>query len=130
MDEFDEDTVSLEKYDSPEKYLTNIIEEHKEVDVLEGQDVQPDIPEEIRSLMTWQGRLYASFLLFVCKWKGIVGRTSPAMTPPWQILISSILAFLGIFMLSSAEYWIVPDLKHDEFIILTGAYAATAGKHV
>lgn len=104
------------------------IRHDQEVDVLEGQEIRPDIPEDIRMLLTWQERIYISFYLYLRKWRGIEGRSSPAMTPPWQIVISSLLAFLGIFVLSSAEYWILPDLKQENLIILTGAYAATAGK--
>lgn len=121
-----DETNSIRVYEDPEIYLPNL-EERKEVDVLEGQEIQPDVPKDIRKTFSFRQRLCLSLIIFGQKWKGIEGQYSPIMTPPLQILVSSILSFVGILSLAAIEFWLLPMVSSTEIILLTGAYAATAG---
>lgn len=69
------------------------------------------------------GTLYAE------KFQGVDGKVPPKMTPFLQILISSLLAFIGIFLVAVTDFWYLQRTFeiHDRGItMLTGVYGATA----
>lgn len=66
------------------------------------------------------------------KFLGVPGMSAPAMTKPLEMCISSILAFIGIFLVAvTDEYYLLPNFYagHSSKLgikMLTGAYAATS----
>ena len=65
------------------------------------------------------------------KFQGVPDKQAPPMTPFLQMLVSSILGFIGIFLVSVTDYWYLSkgyQFNGKGLTMLTGAYAATAGK--
>lgn len=66
------------------------------------------------------------------KWQGLAGKTPPAMTKPEQIVVSSLLAFVGILLVAITDYYYLTTTfttDNDQNVpirMLSGAYAATA----
>lgn len=74
----------------------------------------------------------SSVLYFLRKWQGVTGKAPPAMTKPDQIIISSLLAFVGILLVAITDYYYLTTTfttDNDQNVpirMLSGAYAATA----
>lgn len=84
--------------------------------------VQPTVAQQVEGLLQayWK------------KFQGVPDKKPPAMTPFIQMLVSSVLGFIGIFLVSVTDYWYLSkDYQFDGkgLTMLTGAYAATAGKY-
>lgn len=68
--------------------------------------------------------------LYLDKFKGVSGKKPPAMTKPLEMMASSILAFIGIFLVSVTDFFYLYDnydVDHLGIKLLTGAYAASSG---
>jgi CBS-domain-containing membrane protein len=75
----------------------------------------------------------SSILSFIPKkWQGELGKTPPAMTKPTQIVVSSLLAFVGIQLVALTDYYYLTEsfrtdnAQSQPVRMLSGAYAATA----
>jgi CBS domain-containing membrane protein len=66
------------------------------------------------------------------KFAGVEGKKSPPMTKPLEIPVSSILAFVGLFLVTITDYFYLTKnfyANHDDkfpISMLTGAFAATS----
>lgn len=66
---------------------------------------------------------------YFIKFCGVEGKVPPKMTPLLQILVSSMLGFIGIFLVSVTDFWYLSrNFESDDrgITMLTGTYAATA----
>ncbi len=67
---------------------------------------------------------------YINKLFGVPGKQSPPMNPFLHILLSSVLGFIGILLVSITDQWYLIstfDVDNHGIKMLTGAYAATAG---
>lgn len=65
------------------------------------------------------------------KFLGVEGKSSPPHTESYEMVISSVLAFVGILLVSIVDwYYLASEFEVDNIGIkmLTGAYAATSGR--
>ncbi len=72
------------------------------------------------------------FVVYITKLCG-AGKTAPNMQPPYQILASFVLAFIGIFLVSLTDFWYLTRtfyVKDEGVKMLTAAYGASAGNLV
>jgi hypothetical protein len=100
-----------------------------ELDTLEGQLIHFEVSPEVRAKESWGERLIECWWRYNDKFRGVPGKYSPEMTPLLQILVSSILGFIGIFLIAVTDRWYLSThISVDQYSIgmLTGAYAATA----
>jgi hypothetical protein len=66
------------------------------------------------------------FIAYLTKCTGIKGMKSPIRSSILDILISSLLSFIGILVVSTTSFRLLADDK-TAVTLLTGAYAATGG---
>jgi hypothetical protein len=66
---------------------------------------------------------------YLRKFGGVEGKAGPPIPLPMQIILSSILGFIGIFLVSTTDEWFLSRISVEDYGIrmMTGAYAATAG---
>jgi len=68
-------------------------------------------------------------LLYARKWVGVEGKTKPKMNTFQHMIISGILGFVGVFLIAVTDFWYLSGYS-DGVVMLSGAYAATAGKYL
>lgn len=96
------------------------IEKHEDSN---NKDIQPSQEEE--------GYILPYLIHYWKKFQGIPDKKSPPHNPYYQVLTSCILTFVGLILVSITDYfYLTRDFKLNNLGIkmLTGAYAATAGK--
>lgn len=65
------------------------------------------------------------------KLTGVVGKQPPPMSTPLNIIAASVLGFIGILLVTVTDQWFLHKITVGDHGIrmLSGAYAATAGKN-
>ncbi|RYG98991.1 hypothetical protein EON65_50795 [archaeon] len=89
--------------------------------------------DSAKNIKTWQEHVHTWVISYAKKFAGVEGKKAPPMTKRHEMVYSSILAFIGIFLVSLTDYWyLTPEHDVDGLGIkmLTGAYAATSGRHI
>jgi CBS domain-containing membrane protein len=77
-------------------------------------------------------RYLGPLLHYFQKFSGVEGKKAPPMTKPFEIPVSSILAFIGLFLVTITDYFYLTKnfyANHDEkfpISMLSGAFAATS----
>ena len=94
------------------------------------QPLEVEDPTSASKKATCLEDLKAFGTYYINKLFGVPGKQSPPMNPFLHILLSSVLGFIGILLVSITDQWYLIstfDVDNHGIKMLSGAYAATAG---
>lgn len=142
--DFNEKQENEGKEESKDIIVTEsaINREFSEAELLTTEQPPSTLPPQINSTKELSSErkdereetnLFVAFLYaYMRKFTGVPGKAAPAMTRPVEMCISSLLAFIGIFLVALTDrFYLNPSFSagHSNSLpiqMLTGAYAATS----